>query len=76
MTDTALSEWNFRWDGQKRLSVEVLCNVRIYGKCYDQLHKEQGKKTLEAMRTAVHRPPDGTKLGMFKEKEKSQKAES
>ena len=56
--------------------MEVLCNVRIYGKCYDQLHKEQGKKTLEAMRTAVHRPPDGTKLGMFKEKEKSQKAES
>ena len=38
--------------------------------------KSRGKKPLEAMRTAAHRPPDGTMLGMFKEKEKSQKAES
>lgn len=30
------------------------------------------EKSLEAMETSVHRPPDRTKLGMFKEKEKSQ----
>ena len=43
MTESTLSQWNFRWSGQRRLSVEVLCNVRIYGKYYDQLHKEHGK---------------------------------
>ena len=76
MTASTLSQWNFRWSGQIRLSLEVLSNVRIYGKYYDQLHKEHGKKPLEAMRTAAHRPPDGTKLGMFREKKESLETES